>query len=238
MNDQFLTPAQPVRYADASQAQELLREPPEAYPTAPQPAVDYDVLWTRLETEPVLRQWSREEYYRMGEAGVLAPDERVELIEGVIFQMPPQGPIHSTGTRGAQEALRTAFGPGFDMRPQLPLSLGLASDPEPDIAVVPGSFRDYRVAHPTTALLVVEVSDTTLNFDRSEKASLYARAGIQDYWIINIPEQVLEVYRDPQPDPTKPFQYGYANVMCLRIGDTIAPLAAPKAVIQVSDLLP
>ena len=222
MDDQFLTPAQP----------------PEDYPAAPQPAVNHDVLWTRLETEPVLRQWSREEYYRMGEAGVFAPDERVELIEGVIFQMPPQGPIHSTGTSAVQETLRIVFGSGFYVRPQMPLSLGLASDPEPDIAVVPGSFRDYRAAHPTTALLVVEVSDTTLDFDQHEKASLYARADIQDYWIINIPEQALEIYRDPQPDPTKPFQYGYANVTRLRIGDTIAPLAAPKAVIQVSDLLP
>jgi len=215
-------------------------QPAETYPSMPQRVVDKEALKqaqpTRL--EPVPRRWSREEYYRMGEAGIFAPDERVELIEGVIFQMPPQGPVHSTGTCTTLEALRIAFGPGFYVRHQLPLSLGLTSDPEPDIAVVPGSFRDYRTAHPTTALLVVEVSDTTLEFDRHEKASLYARADIKDYWIVNIPEQVVEVHRDPRPDSTEPFQYGYVNVTRHCAGDTITPLAAPEAVIQVTDLLP
>lgn len=188
--------------------------------------------------DPVRRRWSREEYYRLGEVGLLAPDERVELIEGEIFQMAPQGPSHSTGARSAQEALRAAFGPGFDVRPQMPLALGLASDPEPDLAVVRGSFRDYRTAHPTMAVLVVEVSDTTLAFDRREKASLYARAGIPDYWIVNVLEQVVEVHRDPRPDPTMPFEYGYAQITRHGAGDTLTPLAAPEATIPVAELLP
>jgi Uma2 family endonuclease len=174
----------------------------------------------------------------MGEAGIFAPDERVELIEGEVLQMAPQGPTHSTGTCTTQDTLRDAFGPGFYVRHQLPLSLGQASDPEPDLAVVRGSSRDYRTAHPTTALLVVEVADTTLAFDRQKKASLYARAGIQDYWIVNIPEQVVEVHREPRPDPDRPFQYGYTRVSRHGAGDTLMPLAAPEAAIPVADLLP
>jgi Uma2 family endonuclease len=152
--------------------------------------------------------------------------------------MPPQGPIHSTGTRSAEEALRIAFGPGFDVRPQMPLSLGLASDPEPDLAVVSGSFRDYCTAHPSTALLVVEVSDTTLAYDRCEKASLYARAGLADYWIVNVLDEQVEVHRHPHPNPDMPFGYGYTNITVYRVGDEIVPLAAPTTLVAVADLLP
>ena len=174
----------------------------------------------------------------MAEVGIFAPDERVELIEGEIIQMPPQNPLHSTGICTVQEALRTAFGSGFDVRPQLPLSLELASEPEPDIAVVRGSFRDYRTAHPSTALLVVEVSDTTLTFDRCEKAGLYARTGIQEYWIVNLPEQLIEVHRDARPNLDMPSGYGYAQITRHGAGDTLSPLAAPNATIPVTELLP
>jgi len=217
MNDETLARAHP---ADVS-------------PVIPRPAVERPAG-----TKPQKRPWTREEYYRMAEVGVFAPGERVELIEGEIIQMPPQGPSHSTSIRTVQETLRTAFGPGFDVRPQLPLSLGLASEPEPDIAVVRGSFRDYRTAHPSTALLVVEVSDTTLAFDRCEKASMYARAGIREYWLVNLPEQVVEIHRDAHPNPSMPFDYGYAHITQHGAEDTISPLSAPHAAISVADLLP
>jgi len=174
----------------------------------------------------------------MAEMGIFAPNERVELIEGEILQMPPQNPSHSTGIRTIQETLRIAFGPGFDVRPQLPLLLNIASEPEPDIAIVRGSFRDYRTAHPRMALLVVEVSDTTLAFDRCEKASLYARADIQEYWIVNLLERVIEVHREARPDPDMPFDYGYARITCHDAGDTLSPLAAPNVKIPVTELLP
>jgi Uma2 family endonuclease len=191
-----------------------------------------------LVTAPTPYRWTREEYYKLGAAGLLLPEARVELIEGEILQMPPQGPAHSTGTRTAQESLRNAFGRGFDVRPQLPLSLGQASDPEPDLAVVPGNPLDYLDGHPSTALLVVEVSDDTLAFDRREKASLYARAGLQDYWIVNLPEAVVEVYRDPRPQAESPYGYGYTQVTRHAPGDTLTPLAAPQAKIPVENLLP
>jgi Uma2 family endonuclease len=217
MNDEFFTPAQSS----------------EGYPDVIQPAVSRPA-----EAFPKKRRWTREEYYKMAESNILAPDERVELIEGEILQMPPQGPSHSTGIRTVQETLRTVFGHGFDVRPQLPLSLGLASDPEPDIAVVSGSYRDYRSAHPNTALLVVEVSDTTLDFDRHEKASLYARAGVQEYWLINLPKKQVEVHRAPGPIPDMPFGYGYAEITFHKADDTISPLSAPDADIYVADILP
>lgn len=188
--------------------------------------------------KPQKRLWTREEYYKMAEVNILAPYESVELIEGEILQMPQQGPSHSTGIRTAQEALRIVFGPGFDVRPQLPLSLNLTSEPEPDIAVVHGSFRDYRTVHPSTALLIVEISDTTVTFDRYEKASLYARAGIQEYWVVNLLEQQVEVHRDPCPKQDMPFGYGYAQITLHKADDTISPLAVPNAVILVADLLP
>jgi len=217
MNDEFLTRAQTAEVSSA----------------VPRPPVSRPAV-----ASPKTRLWTREEYYKMAEANILAPDERVELIEGEILQMAPQGPSHSTGILTAQEALRTAFGSDFNVRPQLPLSSGLASEPEPDIAVVSGSLRDYRTAHPSTALLVVEVSDTTLAFDRRGKASLYARAGIQEYWVVNLPEQQVEVHRDPRPNPDMPLGYGYAQITFHKAGDAISPLATPDAAIPVADLLP
>jgi Uma2 family endonuclease len=123
-------------------------------------------------------------------------------------------------------------------RLQAPLHLGPRSAPEPDAAVVPGGPRDYTATgHPTTALLIVEVSDTTLSYDRGRKASLYARAGIADYWILNLVQQ-LEVHRWPVPDPTQHYRHGYADVLILTPQDHIAPLAAPKKRVAVADLLP
>jgi len=206
-----------------------------------QPSVYFDALSKGLPkpcAEPVPRRFSREEYYRMGEAGIFAPDEHVELIQGEILYMAPQGGPHFTGTRAAEEALRAAFGAGFDVRPQGPLALGLSSEPEPDIAVVHGSFRDYEDDHPTSALLVVEVSESTLVYDRTTKASLYASAHIADYWILNLVEDLVEVYRSPKPDPTAPFGASYGQVTLHKRGDVVSPLSAPQASIRVDDLLP
>jgi Uma2 family endonuclease len=174
----------------------------------------------------------------MGEAGILAPGERVELIEGEILSMAPQGPSHSTSTSRLYQVFEVAFGLGFYVRSQLPLALGLISDPEPDVAVVPGPIEDYESAHPATALLVVEVSDTTLAYDRTIKAGLYARAGIADYWIVNLVDHLVEVHRDPQPDATSPLGASYGQVIRHGRGAVISPLAAPQAQIAVDNLLP
>ncbi|MCI0636706.1 MAG: Uma2 family endonuclease, partial [Actinobacteria bacterium] len=146
---------------------------------------------------PPARRWTRDEYYRMAETGILRPDDRVELIDGEILTKSPQRSVDATAVLLSQEALHAAFGAGFDVRPQLPLALGEASEPEPDLAVVPGVPRDYRESHPTTALLVVEVAETSLAFDRGGKQALYARAGIPEYWIVDLVEGTLEVFRSP-----------------------------------------
>ena len=123
------------------------------------------------------------------------------------------------------------------LRPQLPLAMDLYSAPEPDIAVVRGSPRDYRDAHPSSAVLVIEVADATLQQDRERKGSLYARAGISDYWIVNVPDRCVEVYRDPAPAPDTAYGWAYRMKHVFATGEQVAPLASPEARIAVSDLL-
>ena len=218
-----------------------LRQPKDSFPHGCQPFVCFDALSRGLPkpcAEPVPRRFSRGEYYRMGEAGIFAPDEHVELIRGEILYMAPQDSRHFTSLCATGEALRAAFGTGFDIRPQGPLALGPKSEPEPDIAVVPGSFRDYEDDHPTSALLVVEVSESTLVYDRTTKASLYASAHIADYWIINLVEDLVEVYRSPQSDSTAPFGARYGQITRHARGNVVSPLSSPQASIRVEDLLP
>ena len=120
---------------------------------------------------------------------------------------------------------------------QLPVALDDESEPEPDACVVRGDPRDYRDAHPTHPVLIVEVSESRLGFDRAFKGSLYARAGIADYWVVNIRERQLEVYREPVPDLAAQFGFRYARTSTHRAGDHVSPLAAPVE-IAVADLLP
>lgn len=184
------------------------------------------------------RLWAREEYYRMAEVGLLAPDERVELIGGEIIAMTPQDSRHATAVLLVEEALRHAFGAGYTVRVQLPLDLGRYSQPAPNVAVVRGSPRDYRDAHPTTAVLVVEVAGASLAYDRHDKAGLYASAGIEEYWIVNLLEGCLEVFRQPVALPARPFGHGYGQQRRCGPADSVAPLAAPHALLRVADLLP
>jgi Uma2 family endonuclease len=188
--------------------------------------------------EPHPRLWTRDEYYKMAEAGVFRPGERVELIGGKIVAMSPQNSPHYTAIRLIEDALRTAFGAGYDIRVQGPLDVSPSSQPEPDIAVVRGTARDYARAHPSTALLVVEVSESSLAFDRGEKASLYASAGIPEYWIVNLPDRRLEIYSDPIPLAGQPYGYGYRSCTQHLATDMVTPLIAAQGVIKVADLLP
>ena len=185
-----------------------------------------------------MRRWTRQEYDRMIEAGVLTPEDRVELLEGEILTMTPQGTAHFTAMSLAQEALRAAVGPEFHVRTQGPLALGSASEPEPDIAIVGGKVRDYRDHHPVSAVLVIEIADSSIVHDREDKGSLYARFGIPEYWIVNLPERVIEVYCDPEPEENARFGWRYRRVDRYRAGDAIAPQALPGAHIVVTDLLP
>ena len=118
------------------------------------------------------------------------------------------------------------------------MALDDESEPEPDVAVVPGSFRDYAAEHPTRPFLVVEVSESSLRFDRHHKGSLYARAGLADYWIVNLVDRVLEVYRDPVQDAATAFGWRYGSAATLGPDASITPLALSGAGIRVVDLSP
>jgi Uma2 family endonuclease len=178
-----------------------------------------------------VRRWTREEYEQLAEAGFLRPDERVELIDGIIYGMSPQNSLHATAIMNSLEELRAAFADSYHVRPQLPLALGSHSQPEPDLAVVPGHQRDYRTTHPTTAVLVLEISDSSLALDREVKRDLYAEAEIPEYWVLSVGTRQLEVFREPE-DGT------YRSLLALGPDETATPLAAPGASIRIADLLP
>jgi Uma2 family endonuclease len=186
--------------------------------------------------EPKSFRWTREEYYRLAKLG-LFNGRRVELIEGEILEMAPQLPSHTSAIFLAEEVIRSIFRKGYTVRTQAPLSLGMDSDPEPDVAVVAGSLRDYTQSHPTSAVLVIEVAETSLTLDRGRKARLYAEAGIEDYWIVNLRQRQVEVYRKPQKKPRQR-RAAYTEVTVYDENDTVTPLSAARAKIKVADLLP
>jgi len=188
------------------------------------------------------RLWTRAEYHRAADKGVFAPGERLELLDGEIIQkMAPQKSAHFSGVTFAADALEAVLMPGFHIRQQGPIIATDLSEPEPDLAVVVGTFRDYVRRHPVAAevRLVVEISDATLSLDRNRKAELYARAGIPEYWIEDVRGRTVEVLRDPAPDPARPGRFLYQTRTLLRDGDTLTPLhaATPGMVIPVSDFL-
>src|SRR5580765_134840 len=185
-----------------------------------------------------LRKWTRAEYERLIEIGVFHPGEPVELLGGELMVSEPQGSAHYTAIGLMEDALRAALGPGWLVRSQGPIALTVDSEPEPDVAVTRGSRRDYSREHPAWPALVVEVAGSSLSLDREHKGSLYARARVVDYWILNLVERVLEIYREPILDPTTRFGWRYASREILAPGATAAPLAASAARISVSDVLP
>jgi Uma2 family endonuclease len=172
----------------------------------------------------------------MAELGMFGPDDRVQLIEGDILTMTPQNSPHAATIGNTQRALERLFGPNVWVRVQMPLIVDPDSEPEPDLAVVPGAPADYRDEHPRSALLVVEVSDSTLPLDRNRKRAIYARAGIPEYWIVNLVERCLEIYRDPIGSPGQPARYQVSRKVALT--ETVSPLSKPDASVSVADLLP
>ena len=184
-----------------------------------------------------LRRWKRVEYERLVGLGVFE-GEPLELIGGQLVVAEPQDPYHASAISAADYALRAILPSGWIVRIQAPVSLDDESEPEPDLVVVPGRPADYREAHPTRPVLAVEVAESSLDFDRGHKGSLYAQAGIRDYWIVNLVDRVLEVYRDPGPDPSAPYGWRYRSVTTLTPPAVVAPLAFASGRIAVADLLP
>ena len=179
-----------------------------------------------LITNAVTRKWTRDEYYQMAESGIFRPDERVELIEGEIIVMSPPGPQHSFSITKSNTQLAKAYGDTHDVSVQNPLDLGVLSQPQPDFALVPaGSVRVD--AHPQGADLVIEVARSSLAFDRNEKAALYAKGGIPEYWIVDLVNRQIEVFRDPGPRPDLQGAFEYRHRQVFAPESSLQPLVVP-----------
>lgn len=178
-----------------------------------------------------IRTWTVNEYHQMLSAGILANDERVELLSGKILKMSPQEPPHSATTRRASRYLDRLLSNLADVRSQLPITLKPDSEPEPDIAIVRFDANEYADHHPSIEEIywVIEVSDTTLRKDREQKASIYGKAGIPEYWILDVNAQQAYILREPNSD-------GYGFEDCLSRDDSVCPLAFPSLNIALDEL--
>jgi Uma2 family endonuclease len=172
------------------------------------------------------------EYYRMGEVGILGPDERVELLNGRIITMPPIGPRHAQTVRSLTRIFERVLGDRAVVSAQLPLDLGPASQPQPDVLLARLPAATYARAHPIPAAcpLVVEVSETTLRHDAGEKLQAYARAGVAEYWIVDLVHGRIAMYTEPAGD-------GYRSQRVAAPGESIRPRAFPDVSIAVDDIL-
>jgi Uma2 family endonuclease len=186
--------------------------------------------------KPTRKRFTVREFHEMWEAGWFDQCKPM-LIAGEVYEMAKPGPAHNTSLTLADYIFKAIFATGYVVRIQMPLVLGQTSDPEPDLAVVAGSPRDFAT-HPTTALLVVEIADTSLDMDTGTKAHLYAAAGIADYWVVDLNSRLMIIHRDPRPDPGNPFGASYGTATPLPAGQAVAPLAAPQSPVNVADLLP
>jgi Uma2 family endonuclease len=185
------------------------------------------------------RRWSRIEYDRLIDEGVFQPGECLELLAGQLVVREPQGTPHATGIRLVTRALREVFAEDtWNVDMQLPVALDEESEPEPDVTVTAGDPRDFLLSHPARPVLVVEVAESSLTLDREEKGSLYARARVPEYWILNLRDRALEVFREPHPDLSARHGWAYRSRQSLAAGEHVTPSAAPSVRIAIADLLP
>lgn len=179
------------------------------------------------------RKFTVAEYYRMAEVGILGPDERVELIEGEIIVMPPIGPGHAGSVIISNSVFSEHARGRFLVQIQNPIHLDDGSEPQPDAMLL--RFRDdrYTTSHPTPAdtLLVIEVADSSLDYDRDIKAHIYGRAGVPETWVQNLPEDCLERFTEPGPE-------GYGQHTVHHRGEKLALVSFPDLELSVDDLLP
>lgn len=182
---------------------------------------------------PAPHRFSIEEYHQMGLAGVLDPDTRTELIEGEVLEMVPIGSRHAGCVKRLNQFFSTGVGDRAQVGVQDPMALWPLSEPQPDITVLVPRADFYAIGHPgpEDLLLVVEVADTTLPFDRNRKLPLYARHEVAEVWLVDIPGRAVEVYTDPGAG-------GYATVRRFAGDDTVAPAALPDLVLVVGSLFP
>jgi Uma2 family endonuclease len=185
-----------------------------------------------LPAETTRRRFTVEEYHRMADAGVFAPRDRLELIDGEILEVTPIGARHLAAVLRLNQALQQAFAGQALISPQLPLVLDDYSEPQPDLALlaIRGDFYASGLPSAPDALLVVEVSDTSLRYDRELKLPRYARAGVPEVWILDLAGRRLHVYREPADDRN-------ADDLALGGGDAVEVAAFPATRFLVSDLL-
>lgn len=187
---------------------------------------------------PRTRRWTRVEYERLIELGVFQPGEHLELLDGLLVVREPQGTRHAATIRRVLAALRAILGDLWQIDSQLPIALDDDSEPEPDVAVVAQEQHAYRDAHPSRPVLIVEIAESSYRIDREYKASLYARAGITDYWIVDVAGSALEVHREPGASAEAPYGWRYRNITTLRPPATVTPLVSPDSAIPIAMLLP
>lgn len=192
----------------------------------------------RQAERPRLYRWTRGQYARLIDGHLLDEDDPIELLDGLLLVKEPQASAHRTSVLLVAKALERAFGEGWFVQTQSPIVLDDRSEPEPDVCVVRGSPRDYVEEHPRRPALVVEVAQSGLALARGRKASAYARARIDEYWIVNLIDRVLEIHREPARAREARRQWSYSSVEILGADATITPLAAPTAAVRVADLLP
>ncbi|MEP6671877.1 MAG: Uma2 family endonuclease [Chthoniobacter sp.] len=177
-------------------------------------------------------RWTVEEYEELGRAGILGENDRVELLNGEIIVMSPIGFRHATAVRLLTNFLARRSEGRFEVDPQNPFNLDDASQPQPDLTLLdPAVSKARRHPNPADLFLVIEVSDSTVAYDRRDKGPAYARNGVREYWLLNLANDVLEVFRDPATG-------GYRETLTFSANETIAPLAFPDLVLRVGDFLP
>lgn len=182
------------------------------------------------------RRFTVEEYNKMAEAGIFE-GERVELIDGEILPLSAHDKLHSDSVALATNLLVGAYGSTHLVRVGLPVQSGLYSEPEPDFALVRPEAQRTARRHPTGADLVIEVSYTSLAYDRLKKTGLYAGAGVPEYWIVNLVDRCLERHLEPQPDPTAPSGFSYRIRQVYGPSDSIQPVAVPGPPLTVGQLM-
>jgi Uma2 family endonuclease len=185
-----------------------------------------------MTAEAVRHRFSVEDFYRMAEAGIFTEDDRVELIEGEVVEMPPIGPLHAGTVNILAGLLSRAVAERAVVAVQNPVRLEPDSEPLPDLAVLKYRPDGYSRSHPgpDDVLLVIEVADTTVAYDRGVKLPLYGRSGIREAWLVDLAAGKVEVYREPSPD-------GYRLIRISAPGESLSPLALPDISIDLGDVL-
>lgn len=185
------------------------------------------------ELEMLIRPITVGEFHRMGDVGIFAADERVELLDGRLIAVPPMTPVHAYCVRRVDALLQRRFAHLASVSIQLPIVLDDWSEPLPDVALIASPEERYLGAHPTAAevLLLVEIAQSSLRYDAGVKLRAYARRGVREYWIVDLAHQRVDVYREPRGER-------YAVRLTLGPGDSVAPLAFPDQPIAIDEVLP